>query len=195
MITSATTIVVSIALLVVTARMPAFYLNMAVAAAAGGALALTALVDIRRPATGDAAFASTSYRHMGLIWLWGALAIAILYNTVLTWREWWEFVIAFGALAALSFFLSETLKKDAENGNTDTTMLNVARILAIVLLVAMLATMVGLLVDGKMWRFTKPAGLRSGWQDWGANNVFFFGAMAIAAIAGSTWYRLRRTTP
>ena len=38
----------------------------------------------------------------------------------------------------------------------------------------MVIVMVGLLVDGKMTRFAKA---RPGWEDWAANNIFFFGAM------------------
>ena len=40
-------------------------------------------------------------------------------------------------------------------------------------------TMLGLLIDGKMWRF-----LVVRYTDWAANDVFFFGAMAIALISG-----------
>ncbi|MEZ5854292.1 MAG: hypothetical protein R3D67_05895 [Hyphomicrobiaceae bacterium] len=65
-------------------------------------------------------------------------------------------------------------------------MFNVARGFALFLLFAMVITMVGLLVDGKMWRFTTVAGLRRGSQDWAANHIFFFGAMALAAISWNT---------
>jgi hypothetical protein len=40
-------------------------------------------------------------------------------------------------------------------------------------------------IDGKMWRFASEAGRRDGWQDWAANNFFFFGALALACIAAN----------
>jgi hypothetical protein len=43
----------------------------------------------------------------------------------------------------------------------------------------MVVVMIGLAVDGKLMRFAKA---RPGWEDWAANNIFFFGAMALAAI-------------
>jgi hypothetical protein len=43
----------------------------------------------------------------------------------------------------------------------------------------MLITIVGFLIDGKMVRFLNPR-----FTDWAANNVFFFGAIATAAITG-----------
>ena len=46
------------------------------------------------------------------------------------------------------------------------------------LLAGMVVTMLGLIIDGKMTRFLDP---RHG--DWAANNFFFFGAMALAAIS------------
>jgi hypothetical protein len=45
--------------------------------------------------------------------------------------------------------------------------------------------MVGLLIDGKMWRFFTVPGQKPGSQDWGANNFFFFGALAQALISAS----------
>ena len=83
----------------------------------------------------------------------------------------------------LSLFLSVTLRKDNDMSMGDETMIKIARSFSIFVLVAMVVTMIGLLVDGKMWRFTTLAGLRRGSQDWAANNIFFFGAMAQAAIS------------
>jgi hypothetical protein len=42
----------------------------------------------------------------------------------------------------------------------------------------MIAVVVGLLIDGKMTRFLVPR-----YGDWAANNIFFFGALAIGAIS------------
>ena len=61
-------------------------------------------------------------------------------------------------------------------------MLRIARYLAIVQLVGMVVTMLGLIIDGKMVRF-----LTLRFTDWAANNVFF-GALGIAVISA---YALR----
>ena len=79
----------------------------------------------------------------------------------------------------LWLFFSGTLDKDAREGRDDAIMLKVGRMLAIVLLVGMIIAMAGLLIDGKMSRFLNPRH-----TDWPANNIFFFGAMAMAMIAG-----------
>jgi hypothetical protein len=59
------------------------------------------------------------------------------------------------------------------------TMLRWARFLAILQLVGMIVVMLGLLIDGKMVRFLNPRH-----TDWAANNIFFFGALALAVISG-----------
>src|SRR5262249_59158787 len=99
--------------------------------------------------------------------------------------------MAFAVLAGLSVVLSATLRTDAARGVRDDMLMKIARGFSIFILVAMLITMVGLLVDGKMWRFTTIAGMRRGSQDWAANNIFFFGAVALVAISGNA---IRRTS-
>lgn len=178
---------VSVAALVVTAAMKQFYLHMAIAAVISILVALASFSETR---AAEAAGSQTdegvgiSLRHMGLVWTWGALALFVTYAfDVLNWREWWQFFIAFFFLAGLCLFLSATLRKDAETGVVDPMLIKVARGFSIFILVAMFITMAGLLLDGKMWRFTTIAGLRRGSQDWAANNIFFFGALALAAIS------------
>ena len=104
---------------------------------------------------------------------------------ILTWREWLSFFLAVMAMGGLTLFLSATITKDADAKSTDDTMMKVARGYSIFILVAMVIAMVGLVVEGKMWRFTTVAGQRDGWQDWAANNIFFFGAVALACVAGN----------
>jgi hypothetical protein len=67
-------------------------------------------------------------------------------------------------------------------------MLKLARIVAIVHLAAMVITVVGLIVDGKMVRFLNPRH-----QDWAAQNIFFFGAIALAAISWHTLATIKHT--
>ncbi|MGE0766730.1 MAG: hypothetical protein AB7L90_09725 [Hyphomicrobiaceae bacterium] len=176
----------SVAALVVTAAAKHFYLHMALAAIVSIALAVASYAEVRAAtasATSDGQGVAVSLRHMGLVWTWGALGLFATYAFgVLTWREWWQFFIAFVLLAGLSLFLAATVRKDAASGVTDPMLMKVARGFAIFILIAMVITMVGLLIDGKMWRFNTIPGQRPNSQDWGANNFFFFGALALAAI-------------
>ena len=180
-------IAVSVSALVLTAALKLYYVHMAVAALVSILVALSAFQESRSMTAADrkaGQMASTNLRHMGMVWTWGAVAIFITYAfKILEWREWLHFFIGLLVLAGLTLFLSATLKKDAEAANPDETMFKIARGYSIFVLVAMLVTMAGLLIDGKMWRFLSVAGQRLGSQDWAANNIFFFGALALAAVA------------
>jgi hypothetical protein len=183
----------SVSLLVVLAALQKFYLHMAVAATVSVVFALASFAELRdeqsraggslTAAKGSAAL----FRYMGLVWSWGALALVATYAPgILSWREWWQFFLAFVVLGGTSLVLAKMLRSDeATDSGSDDMMVGIARIFAIVILVAMVVTMVGLLVDGKMWRFLKYAD-RRGWQDWAANNYFFFGAFALSTIAWQT---------
>ena len=178
---------VSVAALVITAAQKMFFVHMAVAALISILVALVSLGESRAAdANAGGAGIDIPLRHMGLVWTWGALALLVTYATdILSWREWWQFFIAFFVLAGLSLFLSATLRKDAQSGAGDEMLVKVARGFSIFILVAMLITMAGLLIDGKMWRFSTIAGMRRGSQDWAANNIFFFGALALASVAAN----------
>jgi hypothetical protein len=161
------------------------YVHMAIAAAVGLCVALAAARELRQPgvAASPELLASVGTRHLGLVWTWGALALIVTYTFVLQWREWWHFSLVFMALAGACLFLSATLRKDAESGAEDDTMLKLARIWLRVHFGAAIITVIGLIVDGKMVRFLVPRH-----QDWAAQNIFFFGAIALGAIA---WHALR----
>jgi hypothetical protein len=179
----------SLALLVATAAsrplgLHMAYIHMAVAAAVSIGLALVAIrenLSLRRVGAAKSAIASSTARHMGIVWTWGALVLAATYATgVLVWREWWQFLLAFAVAAGLCLLFSAALDKDARAGREDKTMLKLGRLLAIVQLVGMVIAVLGLLIDGKMTRFLNPR-----YTDWAANNVFFFGALAVAAISAN----------
>jgi len=182
-------IVLSVAVLVVMAAIQQFYLHTAIAAIVGVGFALVSRSEVRAlggAADGDGQAIATALRHMGYVWVWGALGLLATYALgVLTWREWWQFCIAFALLAGLSRLLAATLRKDAASGVIDPMFIKVARGFSIFILIAMVITMVGLLIDGKMWRFFTVPGQKPGSQDWGANNFFFFGALAQALISAS----------
>ncbi len=163
------------------------YVHAAIAAATALIVAGVAVRQCRillAKAASASEIASSNAWYMGIIWGWGALALIATYTTgVLVWKEWWQFVLAFAFAALLSLYFASALKKDTLAGKEDETMLRIARYLAIVQLVGMGITMLGLIIDGKMVRF-----LTLRFTDWAANNIFFFGALGIALISA---YALR----
>lgn len=177
----------SVAALVLAAALKHFYVHMVLAAIIGLFIAFVSHQDVRRVETGPMGGQrgiEVALRHMGFVWVWGALGLLATYAFgILTWREWWQFCIGFMLLAGLCLFLASTMGRDAETGVADVLLTKVARGFAIFILVAMIITMVGLLIDGKMWRYFTRVGQRPGSQDWGANNIFFFGALAQALIS------------
>ncbi len=176
------TLTVSIALLVLSAAKGSFALHLALSAIVALVVALAAIQEsraMRAAGESDAAIASSNARYMGLVWTWGAVALFTTYNFVLSWKEWFPFFMAFVAAAGLCLFFSATLRKDDAAGDAEPAMKMIGRYLTIGQVVAMVIVMVGLLDDGKMMRFAKA---RPGWEDWAANNIFFFGALALAAI-------------
>ncbi len=178
----------SVAALVISAAARSGDVNMAYAhlTIAAGTNILFALMAIRElaaaAAAGEtrAALAAKSARSMGLVWTWAALVIFVTYGTgVLTWKEWPAHVVGLVVVGGLCLTISNALIKTANDGD-DETMLTMARYGAIAQLVAMVALMLGFLLDGQMKRF-----LVERFTDWPAKNVMFFGAMAIAAISGA----------
>ena len=188
----------SVAALVLTAAQMLFYVHMVIAASVAVMVALTAFVESRAASLDGKANVglqvSANLRHIGLVWTWAALTTFVTYSfDILQWREWWHFFIAFLAFAGLSLFLSATLQKDAEAGASDETMFKIARGYALAILCAMPVVMIGLLQQGKMSRFFSEAGQRPGSQDWAASNIFFFGALAMAAVAWNALTVLRQS--
>jgi hypothetical protein len=161
------------------------YVHMAIAAAVGILMSLAAIRELRQlgPAANPELLAGIGARYLGAIWTWGALALILTYAFVLQWREWWHFSLVFVALAGACLFLSATLRKDAESGHDDDTMLKLARILIRIHFGAAIITVIGLIADGKMVRFLVPRH-----QDWAAQNIFFFGAIALGVVS---WHTLR----
>jgi len=181
-------IAVNVALLVVTAAAKASdyrmaFAHMIVAAAICGLFALAAIRDTNQLVEAEAsrtAIAAKSGQFMAYVWAWGALGLIISYGFgVVAWHEWWHFCLAFAIAGAAAMFFANLLKRDAEAGKTDETILTISRYLAGLQFFGMIAVVLGLLIDGKMTRFLVE---RHG--DWAANNIFFFGALALLVISG-----------
>ncbi len=159
------------------------YVHMALAGLMAVVFVLAYLLQNRALVTNGASssrVAANTSRSIGMVWLWGALGLAATYATgILSWREWPVFLAACIVIAGLCLLFAAMLDKDARQGREDATMLRLGRILALVLLIGMLIAIVGLIIDGKMTRFLVPR-----YTDWPANNIFFFGAVAMALISG-----------
>lgn len=174
-------IALGIAILVVSAAAGQPLTHMAASALISLVIAIIAIRENRTlHATGasNATVASSTARHMGFVWVWGALSLLVTYFFILKWHEWLHFFLAFAVAGALCLFIARTLDRDSRAGREDETMMTVARYLTIAQLVGMVVTVVGLIVDGKMTRYLTPR-----FTDWAANNIFFFGAVALAAIS------------
>lgn len=132
---------------------------------------------------------STTARTMGLVWLWGAAALVLIYNLVMSWREWTHFSAAFAAAGLLCLGFSALLAKDARQGREDATLLRLGRYFAIAQLVGMVATLIGLAVD------PDKEILYATDNDWAGNGIFLFGAVALALISAYALIDGRRDFP
>ncbi len=141
--------------------------------------ALLAMRDRQRLAASGASpsrIAAASARYMGVVWLWGAVSLFIVYVFILTWHEWWQFFAAFAVVGALCIGYAALLERDANAGRDDETMLALGRYMAIGQLVGMVVTVIGLAIDPDK-EFYWPAD-----GDWAGNIIFLFGALALLAI-------------
>jgi hypothetical protein len=129
----------------------------------------------------EPAVAAATAGSMALVWAWAGLSMLLTYQLVLSWHEWWQYVLAGFGVAALCLFFSSMMMKDAAAGRADATMLGIARYLTIGQLVGMIIAIVGMIIDNKMPRNPHE-------PDWAANAIFFCGAAALAVIsANALW--------
>jgi hypothetical protein len=122
-----------------------------------------------------------------LIWAWAALGILVTYALILEqrWPEWKQYFLGFIVAAAGCLLFAKMLDRDAELGTDDPAVMKLGRLLVIVQLAGMLIALISLLIDGKFPR-------AAGYPDWAASNIFFFGALAIAAISLSALLNSRK---
>ena len=160
--------------------------NMPIAhMAASGIVSLVfALIAVRDHASLVASGASknligsSTARHTGLVWAWGAIGILVTYAFILEnrWPEWWQFFIGFAAAAAASLMFASMLDRDAEAGKVDQSVMKIGRALVMVQFIGVIGALISMFVDGKF-----PRDISHG--DWAGCNIFVFGAIAIAAIS------------
>ncbi|MCB1511627.1 MAG: hypothetical protein KDJ36_12060 [Hyphomicrobiaceae bacterium] len=160
------------------------YVHMSVAALVSIVFALISVRDTRQLITEgaprNAVYAST-IRFMGLLWTWGALALVITYGTgILDWPNWMPFFVAFFVAAGLCMFISSTLRRDLDRGEADDRILQLGGYLTAVQLIGMVAAVVAISMSGG----ATIGAIKT--DTWAANQVFLFGALALAAISAYT---------
>lgn len=186
-------ITLSLSAMVIAAGARAAVLHMVMAGLVSVGIALVAIfenVKQRSNCASKTEIAAATARNMGLVYIWGALGIALTYGLVLHWHEWWHFLAAFATAGTLCIAYSNMLARDAAAGRTDAAMLSVGNYLTWAQLVGMVIAIVGMLVDNKLTRYYNP-----NHQDWAAQNIFFFGAVALALISGFALWAARKDAP
>ena len=135
--------------------------------------------------------AASTAQDMGFVWGWGALAILLTYGFVIQWKEWLVFGSAAAVIAVICLALGYLLQRDSEKAGSDETMLNLAWYLTVGQLVGMVIAAIGLFVDGKIPAHVKESTAHQAWQDWAANNIFFYGALVLICISANALYSMR----
>ena len=157
------------------------HVHMAVTAIVTLAIAIVAVQAHRGLASTHAsrsALAANTARFIGLVWLWAGIAIIFTYNFVFTdWREWPQFSAGLIIIGCMCMTLAVMFQRDADEGRDDESILKVSRLLNVIQIVGMLIAAIGLVADHKF-----DFGATTSRVDWAANNIFFFGALAIAGI-------------
>ena len=134
--------------------------------------------QLRGAGANRSAIAASTSRHMALVWIWAACALLFTYEFILSWRESWAFITGLLVVGALCLVVAWMFDKDAAAGHEDETLLGLAHTLTLALMVGMLITVIGLVADNKFL----PLATKAVREDWAANNIFFFGALAVALI-------------
>lgn len=181
----------SICVIIIAAAVGRTDLHMLASGAVSVAFALTAIREhhsLEAAGASKSAIGSATARNAGLVWAWGAISIAATYALILEnrWPEWWHFFLGFAIAAIASIIFSNMLDRDATAGRVDDAVLKVGRALIIAQLIGVIAGIISMFVDGKFPR--DPS-----YPDWAGCNIFFFGALAIAAISADALLTQRKS--
>jgi hypothetical protein len=191
-------IAISVGLLAITAggrgeSLQMAYINMGVAAMINivfVALALRSSRELQAKGASRMHLSADAARSMSYIYIWGMLGLAVIYATgILQWKEWWQFLLAFMAVGGITLWLGAMMQSRADTGEADQDLETYGRRATVLQLVGMIVVVVGLWFDGKMSRFFVER-----YTDWAANNIFFFGALALIVIsAHALWITSSRS--
>lgn len=174
----------SISIHAVTAAMPSVELHALISAMITLVIAILAVRENERAQTADGdAFelASTNAHYMAIVWAWAGLTITLTYASVMHWPDWWHYAMPIGGAALLYLCFANLMVKGTQ-GTTAVRALKIARFLAVVQLVGALAVIAGSIASGKL-AFATSYTIPSLARDWAANDIFFFGATALAVIS------------
>ena len=182
----------SICVIVLTAAVNSSGLHMLASGVVSVAFALTAISEHRTLSQAGATrseIGSSTARNAGLVWAWGALGILVTYGAILQnrWHEWPQFFVGFAMAAAASLVFSNMLNRDSEAGKVDNSVMSIGKALVALQLVCVVIAIISMFIDGK---FPRPVT----YPDWAACNIFFFGALAIAAISANALLADKKTT-
>jgi FtsH-binding integral membrane protein len=171
----------SICAIILTAAVNDPMLHMIASGAVSLVFAATAIREhntLRAAGASKSVIGSSTARNTGLVWAWGALGIFVTYAFILQqrWPEWWHFFLGFALAAIASIIFSNMLDRDAKADRVDDSVMKVGRTLVLVQLAGVLVAIVSMFIDGKFPR-------AASYPDWAGCNIFFFGALAIAAIS------------
>lgn len=168
------------------------HMNLAASGAVGLVLVIAGILKRRSLARAGASVSrieSATAAYMGLIWLWGAIAIVTVYPLMMSWREWPHFFGAFLTAGLISLAYANMLSRDADKGRDDPTMLQLGRYLAIGQLAGMVVTLAGLAIDpDKEIVFIRES-------DWAGNGIFVTGAAALLLITAEALFLSRNQLP
>lgn len=171
----------SVCAIIITAAASLPFAHMAMSGIVSLVFALVAIRDHNTLTNGGASksvIGSSTARHTGLVWAWGAIGILVTYTFILEdrWPEWWQFFLGFLVAAAASLMFASMLDRDATEGKVDKSVMKIGRTLVMVQFVAVMGALISMFIDGKFPRDMTHA-------DWAGCNIFFFGGVAIAAIS------------
>lgn len=167
----------SISLLAVAAGGQIVGLHVLVSATITIFFALSAVFELRNAAAArvrSTDIAALATRYMTLIWIWAAIAIFVTYGLILNWAGWIYCIAALltGATVCAVFagrFADIKSREEARKA------MGLARTLAVIQAVAMVAVVVGLAFD---------RGASSRGIDWAAQSILFFGALSLLSVSG-----------
>jgi hypothetical protein len=163
-----------------------FMAVMALISFAIATIGLREIISLDKANAALSAISAATARYMGLVWAWGAVALFVSYYFILpSWHEWPVFFAAFALVAAISLLFATAMTNDANKGNDDPTLLKIGRYLTVLQFAGCLIAIGGLLID------PDKQFLNTDRKDWAAVNVFFFGAMALAAVSATALFYTR----
>lgn len=146
------------------------------------ALALIAIRDHRKlelAGASRATLSASTARHMGLIWMWGALGLVVSYGLILSseWPVWTYYFAAFAAASIACLLYAATVDRDEGLGRKDETMVDLGKYLVIAQLLGVLTALISIYLDPDKKLLTAEM------PDWVANNIFIAGAIALTAVS------------